>query len=341
MDTRPTILIVDDQPEVRNMLTAATSRWGYAPKTVASAEDAVRCIQADACPMILTDLRMAGKGGVWLVRQIHELAPDSGVIVLTGDHEGHLAVECLNAGAFRYFFKPVNLVELRHAIDQCHENYRLRIEKRRYQSDLERTVQRQTSLLRKTFLSAVNSLSITLEARDPYTAGHSLRVSRLAVRLGQQLELEPLRLKQLRVAARLHDIGKVGTPEWILHKSSGLTADEFNVIKQHPVIGERILSPIIRSRAVLSAIRNHHERYDGSGYPDGFSGNEIPELARIIAVADAYDAMVSSRAYRAALSREVAIDRIAGSQGSHFDPRVTEAFLAVPQIRRLERAMAG
>jgi HD-GYP domain-containing protein (c-di-GMP phosphodiesterase class II) len=160
-----------------------------------------------------------------------------------------------------------------------------------------------------------------------------MRVRRLAVKLARQMRLEPKLVRQVSLAAKLHDIGKVGVPEAILHKTGQLTAEELGQIREHPVIGERILTPILRNRTVLSAIRGHHERFDGSGYPDGLRGHQIPLLARIITVADCFDAMTSSRAYRGALSADEALHTVQLAAGSQFDPELVTAFLASPPSR--------
>ena len=190
-------------------------------------------------------------------------------------------------------------------------------------------MQRQTRTLRRTFLSAIDSLVRTLEARDPYTSGHSFRVRDYTGRLADALDLSAKQKSQLRLAAKLHDIGKVGMPDGILNKSTPLTAEEIGEVRDHPVIGERILSPIIRNRNVLGGIRHHHERWDGTGYPDGLAGEQIPLLARIIAVADCFDALTSVRAYRTSLSPEAALAVMELEAGSHFDPELVPVFAEV------------
>jgi HD-GYP domain-containing protein (c-di-GMP phosphodiesterase class II) len=239
----------------------------------------------------------------------------------------------MEAGAHHYFLKPINLDEFRHALVTTTRNFQLQKEHKRYRRFLEKTVNRQTRRLRQTFLSAIDSLVRTLEARDPYTSGHSLRVRGYAVDLARLIGWEKLRLKQLSLAAKLHDIGKVGLPEGILNKAGSLTDEEFDLVKEHPEIGERILSPIIHNKHVLSAIRGHHERWDGGGYPDGLAGEHIPEYARIIAVVDCFDALTSSRAYRQAMTVADALSILQKGAGSQFDPYFVEPF--VDMIRRL------
>jgi HD-GYP domain-containing protein (c-di-GMP phosphodiesterase class II) len=202
-------------------------------------------------------------------------------------------------------------------------------ERERHRRALERTVRRRTRQLRHTFLSAIDSLVRTLEARHPSTCGHSLRVRHYVVRLAELLGWPEAARRPLALAAKLHDIGKVGTPEDILNKPGVLTRAEEAVVREHPVTGERILTPIIRSRAVLAGIRGHHERWDGGGYPDGLAGERIPLLARVIAVADCFDALTSYRSYRDPLPRREALEILRAGAGTQFDPALVPPFLAL------------
>jgi putative two-component system response regulator len=242
----------------------------------------------------------------------------------------------LNAGAYRYFLKPIKLEEFRHALEITMRTCELQQEHDRYHERLERTVRRQTRKIRRTFLSGIDSLVRTVEARDHYTSGHSLRVRQYSMRLAEALNLDERLRGQLSLAAKLHDIGKVGVPDVILNKPGALTEEEFDVVKQHPVIGERILAPIIRSQYILATIRSHHERIDGRGYPDGLSGDDIPMLARILSVADCFDALTSARAYRPALAVDHAVRLLEDGAGKQFQAEFVRAFLnqALPAIRQ-------
>jgi HD-GYP domain-containing protein (c-di-GMP phosphodiesterase class II) len=175
-----------------------------------------------------------------------------------------------------------------------------------------------------------------MEERDPYTAGHSRRVRDYAMDLARAIRLDRKQRRLLSLAAQLHDIGKVAIPDAILHKPGPLTAEEFDVVRQHPGTGERILTPVVRSAAVLAGIRGHHERLDGSGYPDGLKGDRIPLIARLIAIPDCFDALTTSRAYRAALPVAQAIEIIHKGSGNHFQPEFVDAF--IPIIAHLELA---
>jgi putative two-component system response regulator len=329
---KPTVTVVEDEPLAMDVIVRAAGAWRFACQTAGTAEQAMALLEKQLTPIVLTDLRMPGRGGVWLVREIHKRWPEVSVIVLTAGEDYDAVSECLTAGAHQYFLKPIKLDELRHALESTLRYYHSQREREDYRQQLERTVQKQTKRIRRTFLSAIDSLIRTLEARDSYTSGHSLRVRRYARTLAGRLGLSPRTRKLLSLAAKLHDIGKVGLPEGILNKPGALTPDEFDLVKVHPVIGERILTPIIRNRDVLAAIRGHHERYDGGGYPDGLAGSDIPFLARVLSIADCFDALTSSRAYREALPYQAALDVICGAAGTQFDPALVNAFVSVEVI---------
>jgi putative two-component system response regulator len=311
------------------VLMRAARSWEYDCQAAATAEQALTLLEHQLTPVVVTDLRMPGRGGVWLVREIQQRWPAVSVIVVTGGHDVDAVNDCLSAGAHHYFLKPINLDEFRHALEVTARAYRQRCERDRHRRQLERTVQRRTRQLRRTFLSAIDSLVRTLEARHPSTCGHSLRVRRYVVRLAELLGWPEHARKALALAAKLHDIGKVGTPEDILNKPGVLTPAEEAVVREHPVVGERILTPIIRSRAVLAAIRGHHERWDGGGYPDGLAGARIPLLARVIAVADCFDALTNCRSYRDPLPRREALEILRAGAGTQFDPVLIPPFLAL------------
>ncbi len=324
-----TVTVVDDEPQARDVLVRAARAWQFGCQSAGTAEQALALLEERPTPVVVTDLRMPGRGGVWLVGEVRRRWPQAEVIVLTAGHDPDAAGECLRAGADRYFFKPIKLDEFRHALEAAHRSYRLREESRRHRGELERAVRRQTRRVRRTFLSAIDSLVRAMEERDPSTAGHSARVRGYALRLADALGLEPGLRRRLGLAAKLHDIGKVGVPEAVLNKPGPLSADEEGVVREHPVIGEHILSPVVRDATVLAAIRHHHERIDGAGYPDGLRGDQVPPLARVIAIADCFDALTSARTYRAALPAAEAFAILRADAGTHFDPEFVRAFLAV------------
>ncbi len=323
------VTVVDDEPVAQDVLVRAARSWDYQCQSAGTAEQALELLQQQLTPIVVTDLLMPGRGGVWLVREIRHRWPQVGVIVLTAGHDADGAQECLQAGAHHYFFKPIKLDEFRHVLETTWRTFQFQQADRLYRDQLERDVRRQTKRVRHTFLSAIDSLVRTMEERDAYTAGHSMRVRHFALALASVVGLDSRRRKFLSLAAKLHDIGKVGVPEAILNKPAALSLDEESVIRDHPVIGERILTPVIRNRDVLSAVRGHHERFDGKGYPDGLRGDQIPLLARLIAIPDCFDALTTSRAYRAALPVSQALSILREGAGTQFEPELVRAFLQV------------
>lgn len=319
---RKRLTLVDDEKSLRDVLARATRSWDFECQSAATAEEGLALFEENPTPVVITDLRMPGRGGAWLVNELSRRSPDTSIIVITATQDEEALSQCLQAGAHYFFLKPIKLNELRNALRVTFSSHEIRRERERYRERL----QKQTRNLRRTFLSAIDSLVRTLEARDPYTSGHSFRVRNYAAKLGRALGLSEKQQRRLRLSAKLHDIGKVGMPEGILNKTTPLTMEEIGNMRDHPVIGERILSPIIRNRHVLQGIRNHHERWDGGGYPDGLAGERIPLLARIISVADCFDALTSVRAYRTSLPLDAALAVLELEAGSHFDPALVPIF---------------
>lgn len=323
------VTVVDDEPAAQDVLARAAALWDYPCQIASTAEQAMELLERCLTPIVVTDLRMPGRGGLWLVQEIRRRWPEVGIIVLTAGDNPEDAQECLRAGAHHYFFKPIKLDEFRHVLETTWQTYHRQREDQRVHDALQLAVRRQTRRVRRTFLSAIASLVRTVEERDPYTAGHARRVRSYALRLAAALGLDRRQCRQLGLAAMLHDIGKVGIPDAILHKPDRLNPEEDRIIRSHPEVGERILAPIVRSSAVLAAIRGHHERLDGGGYPDGLRGEEVPFLARLIAIPDCYDALTTSRAYRPALPMQEALAILEEGAGSHFDPSLIRTFLRI------------
>jgi HD-GYP domain-containing protein (c-di-GMP phosphodiesterase class II) len=248
--------------------------------------------------------------------------------MLTGVAEVGTAVECLKLGALDYISKPVVMEEVRARVDKALEKRELVLQNRFYQKHLESRVRELDRRNKQSLINGVQMLVQALEAKDTYTSGHSARVADYAVKTAVQLGYTGDRLEQIRLGGELHDIGKIGTREDILNKPAPLTADEFQHIKAHSALGERILAPFLsESPSVLRIVRSHHERLDGAGFPDGLTGDTIPQEARIVAVVDAFDAMTTNRAYRPSRTPFDAVDELRRCTGSHFDADVVTAFL--------------
>jgi len=266
--------------------------------------------------------------GVTFLREAVRSYPDMAVIMLTGVAEVDTAVECLKLGALDYISKPVMVEEVRVRLDKALEKRDLILQNRFYQENLETRVRDLDRSNKMSLINGVQMLVHALEAKDAYTSGHSSRVSRYAVKAAVLLGFTGDALEHVRLGGELHDIGKIGTREDILNKCGPLTPEEFSHIKEHAPLGEKILAPFLgASPIVLRIVRSHHERLDGSGFPDGLRGDDIPLEARIVAVADAFDAMTTNRAYRQPRSAEQAIQELRRCTGVQFDPTVIEAFL--------------
>jgi putative two-component system response regulator len=322
-------LIVDDDAQVRQVLTRVVATHGLSPMEACSGADALSLLkQAGEVPVCISDIYMPEMDGVTFLREALQRYPDMAIIMLTGMAEVNTAVECLKLGALDYISKPVMIEEVRARLDKALEKRRLVLENRFYQQSLELRVRDLDRRNRASLINGVQMLVHALEAKDAYTSGHSSRVSRYAMKTAVLLGFTDDALEHIRLGGELHDIGKIGTREDILNKPGPLTPDEFQHIKTHTTLGEKILAPFLtQSPIVLHVVRSHHERLDGSGFPDALRGDRIPLEARIVAVVDAFDAMTTNRAYRPSLQVPAAIDELRRCSGVHFDTDVVEAFL--------------
>lgn len=322
-----TILITDDEAPIRGLLKQRLAGKGYRCLEACSAHRAVEELRKSEVALVILDIKMPGKSGVQLLSEIRADYPDTVVIMATAISDTSTAIHCMKLGAYDYITKPFNLDEVVLSVDKALEKRRLELENRDYQQHLEQKVEEQSGKIREAFFNAITALAYALEAKDGYTSGHSWRVSEISVAIARELGLLWESVNRVELAGRVHDIGKIGMRESVLNKPGHLTDEEFQHVKYHPESGERILMPIVEDKEILRIVRHHHECYDGNGYPDGLSGDEIPLGARILAVADSYDAMTSERPYRRAMSVETARAEIERGKNTQFDPEVAEAFL--------------
>jgi putative two-component system response regulator len=322
-------LIVDDDAQVRHVLTRVIQTHGLSGVEASSGADALAVLAREGeVPLCISDIHMPEMDGVTFLREALKLYPDMAVIMLTGVAEVDTAVECLKLGALDYISKPVMVEEVRARLDKALEKRDLILQNRFYQQNLETRVRELDRSNKMSVINGVQMLVHALEAKDAYTSGHSSRVSRYAVKAAVQLGFTGDALEQIRLGGELHDIGKIGTKEVILNKPGPLTPAEFQHIKEHALLGEKILAPFLAgSPSVLRIVRSHHERMDGSGFPDALQGEDIPLEARIVAVVDAFDAMTTNRAYRLPRTPVQAVEELRRCSGIHFDRAVIEAFL--------------
>jgi putative nucleotidyltransferase with HDIG domain len=319
---------VDDDGTVRHALARVIQGHGLATLEAGSGVEALAILEREGeVPLCISDVHMAEMDGISFLREAIHRYPDMAVIMLTGVADVSVAVECLQIGALDYLSKPVVVEEVRARVDKALEKRQLVLQNRFYQKNLEGRVRELDRRNKESLINGVKTLVHALEAKDAYTSGHSSRVARYAQKTAIHLGYVGELLEHIRLGAELHDIGKIGTREAILNKPGPLTAGEFEHIKEHSALGEKILGPFLsESPMVLRIVRSHHERMDGCGFPDGLVGDRTPREARIVAVVDAFDAMTTNRAYRPSRTPVEAFEELRRCAGTHFDPEVVNAF---------------
>lgn len=319
---RPTILVVEDESAMRKMLQEHLGTLGYRVLTAASAEAALEILDGSAPDLILTDVHMGAVSGIELCQRVKsdprfQLTP---VILLTAVSDLDARVAGLAAGADDFFAKPFDFLELRTRVAAL-----LRV--KALLDQLERAE------------GVITTLGLTIEARDPYTAGHCERLARYAAALGQALGVDEPTLKALRLGGFLHDLGKIAVPDGILLKPGPLSADERERMKIHPVAGADLVQGLKTLEGVRPILRHHHERWDGSGYPDGLKGEAIPLGARIMAVVDVYDALRTERPYKGPLPHAEALAiLLRETEAGFWEPRIITSFVEV--LRGLGESLA-
>lgn len=310
----PTLLLVDDEVNILNSLKRMLRKEGYNILTASNGIEGLEKLNSHPVSLVISDQGMPGMNGVDFLRRVKKRSPETIRMMLTGYADIEVATAAINNGeVYRFVTEPWNEGEIKEVIHQALD---------RYNSTLELV-----DTLKSASLDTIKALSEAVELKDPYTRGHCEKVTQYALEIARRLNLPEGKIKNLEYASYLHDCGKIGVDAKILNKPSQLTSKEWALIKKHSEMGENVVNQVKLVRKVAPLIRSHHERYDGSGYPDGLAGDEIPIGARIIAVADAYDAMTSDRPYRKALSAKEAVAILLKGKGRQFDPLVVEHFL--------------
>jgi response regulator RpfG family c-di-GMP phosphodiesterase len=320
------VLIVDDEITIRKLLKQKLSREGYDCRETESVEAALARLAEKPADAIILDVRMPGKSGIELLPALKSRYPDTAVIMATAVTDTSLAIECMRNGADDYICKPFNLEEVTVSMQRALEKKQLQSQIKQYQSKLENKFEEQTGEVRRLFLGAIEALVSTLEAKDRYTAGHSRRVAEIAVNIGTELDLPDDSIDDLHWGGLLHDVGKIAVDQIIQNKPGRLTQEEYEHIMIHAHVGAGIVKPVVNDN-VVEMIEHHHDHFDGHGLHQTIAGTEIPLAARILAVADAFEAMTSERPYRPAMSIEETINEMKRCVGSQFDPMVVTAFL--------------
>lgn len=350
-EATPNILVVDDQETITELLDEFLRSQGYECVTASSAPQALHRFEEQPFDVMFCDIQMPEMTGLDLLRTVKERGYDTTVVMVSALHDTRRAIDALRCGAYDYIVKPFQLDEVDFSLQRVLEHRRLVKENRLYQSNLENLVSERTQQLQlvnadlrdtgqrlsdtvdelyRTYRSTLGALAAALDLRDNETKGHSERVVAYSLRLGRQLGLSQEDLLGLEQGALLHDIGKIGVRDAVLLKPAKLTAEEWVEMRQHTTYGVQILKGVEFLRAAVPVVGQHHEFFDGSGYPAGLSGEEIHIFARIFSVADTLDAMTSNRPYRKMLSFEAAATEVQRCSGWQYDPRVVQAFLQVP-----------
>jgi putative two-component system response regulator len=310
------VLVVEDDISYGNMLKEALEHYKFLVFLVFSSTSALDLIKKKRVDIVLSDINMPGINGINLTKRLREMYLDIPIVLMTGIHDLSLVSDALENGASDYLFKPIKSEVLPIVIER--NLARRKLESKRLQEN-------RAEILFK----ALKALMRALEAKDTYSSGHSHRVANLAMLVAEELNLKDEDRYTLQLAAFMHDIGKIGMPDSILKKAASLEDYELRKAKAHPVIGSKIIGEIEELSEVASIIRHHHESYDGEGYPDGLKGEAIPLFSRILAILDAYEALVSDRVYRKAVDDQKALKVIKKSAGSQFDPFLVEIFYQV------------
>ena len=318
------ILIVDDEPSVRRFASSVLEPHGFACASAGTVDEALVAIDLSPPQLVLTDFSMPGAPGIDLVRLLRESHPDIATVMVTGRDDPDLAEDVLDGGAYGYIVKPYQPSELLIAVSGALKRRALVLENRAHRDRLEQLVRLRTGELDESRAETVERLARAVEFRDSGTGEHIERMSSLVHSLACALGWEEQQAETLRLASILHDVGKIGIPDGLLRKPAPLTPDERAVMETHASMGHAILagarSELLRLADVVAW--THHERFDGSGYPRGLHGEEIPLAGRIAAVADVFDALTSDRPYRAAMTEHEALDTIRGDSG--FDPAIVD-----------------
>ncbi len=329
---RPTLLLADDNADMIGYLTRLL-RPDFHVLTATDGEQALALATRERPSLIISDVMMPRMDGYQLLRKLRsaEETAHIPIILLTAKSAVAHKIQGLDEGADDYLSKPFNFLELKarvRALLRQRELERMLADKNEYLAKLNFDL---VLSKKEVFVQTVEAVTFALEAKDTYTHGHSYRVAQLAGELGREIKLSEAEVERVRLAALLHDVGKIGVREGVLNKPGRLTPEEYLEIQRHPEIGARILEGVRELKDVTRCIRYHHEAWDGSGYPGKLVAREIPLESRVIAVADTYDAMTSDRAYRKGLGHARAIEEIRNFAGRQFDPEIARAF-----IRRFE-----
>ena len=331
------ILVVDDEAHVRAMIGAALEQRGYEVQYAASGHEAMEILERNAFDLVLTDMVMEDGNGITLLKSVHRQNPNLPVVMVTATHDISGAIDSMRCGAYDYLLKPFESELLLSTVQRALDHRQALLESQSHQQNLEHVVRAQTELLHHAMEDLGHSYNVTLEAlgdaldlRDSETRGHSERVTAYAIALARAMGISPADIKVIACGAFLHDIGKMAIPDEILRKTGKLTPMEQELMREHCTSGYQMLRKIPFLAEAAEIVFSHQEQFDGTGYPGGLRGDEIPIGSRIFAVVDTLDAITSDRPYRRARSFDAAREEILRCSLTQFDPSVVEVFLKIP-----------
>ena len=334
---RARILVVDDENHVRAMIGSTLERQGFQVKLASSSREALEALERSGCDLVLTDIVMQDIDGIALLEKIHAKYSNLPVVMVTAVHDISVAIDAMRRGAYDYLLKPFEREHLITTVERALDHLQVLEQSQNYQQSLEQMVRARTEMLRHAMEDLEHSYDVTLEAlgdaldlKDSETEGHSKRVTAYTIALARAMGVPPAEIKVIARGAFLHDIGKMAIPDEILRKPGKLTPDEQELMREHCARGYHMLRKIPFLAGAAEIVFCHQEHYDGSGYPSGLRGREIPLGARIFAVADTLDAITSDRPYRKSRSFDAAREEILRCSGTQFDPVVVETFLKIP-----------
>jgi putative two-component system response regulator len=320
------ILIVDDENSIRKLLSRKLTQSGYICEEAGCVNEAMEAIKNNDVKLVILDIKLPDIAGTDILQIIQSKYPNISVIMTSSITNINTAIECMKNGADDYVFKPFNLNEVAMCVSRTLEKRTLQLQIEDYHNNMEEKISQQSKEIRTVFLEAIKSLVFALEDKDEYTTGHSMRVAEISVAIGKDLDLSPEEIEDLRWASLLHDVGKIAVDQIIQNKPEKLTIEEYEHIMVHASIGANIIRPVVNEN-IIKIIEHHHDHYDGSGWHQTISGEKIPLGARILAISDAFVAMISSRPYRSAKSINEAVAEIKRCSGSQFDAEITRVFL--------------
>jgi response regulator RpfG family c-di-GMP phosphodiesterase len=339
--TGATVLVVDDEDAIRSALARFLTTRGYQVLQASTGREALAQLKNNHVSLMLLDVRMPGMSGMDVVPEALHLDPDLAIMMLSAVTDATSSAICMQRGAMDYLTKPIELNSLANAIERALRRRDTLLQERQIsrwlKDELEhraKELERERRKLEQLSVATLEALINALEAKDRFLSGHSARVAAFAATVAHEFGLSDDEIEQVRMAGRLHDLGKIGVRESVLNKEGPLTPEEYEHVKEHVVVGSQILAPLAHLGHIVGFVRAHHEHWDGSGYPDRLRGDQIPLGARILCAAEIYDALTTARPYQPTMTPEQAVSRMRRLGGTVLDPSVLDAIAAAVSRRQ-------